>query len=105
MNFELQQAVTLLRNLLWLKSAEVAPGDRNRTDAVLDALLDAAFSQVEALMADWAREVEDQRLRIIQAQEQAAADLIAAEEQAARDAVQEEVNQAEREERSRAGVS
>ncbi len=105
MTFELQQAIALLRDLLWLKTADLSPADRQDVDAVTDEILQAAFDDVKRLMVDWAREVADLAQRVIEAQAQAERDVIAAEEQAARDAVQEEADAAQREERQRTGVS
>jgi len=105
MNFDLQQAVSLLHDLLWLKSAEVSPGDRTKIDSMLAEILEPAFEDVARLMADWAKEVRAHAARVIAAQEQAALDVIAEEERAARAAIQEELDQAERQERSIAGVS
>jgi len=105
MNFDLQQAIQLLKDLLWLKTSTASGSDKAKIDDILEELLDDAFQDVARLMADWARDVRERAARILQAQEQAALDLVAAEEQAALDLVQEERDQIEREERQRAGVS
>jgi len=105
MNFDLQQAIQLLKDLLWLKTSTASGADRAKIDDILDELLEDAFKDVARLMADWANQVRDRAERILAAQEQAARDLVAAEEQAAKDLIQEEADQIEREERQRAGVS
>jgi len=105
MTFEMQQAIQLLKDLLWLKTASLSPADRQDADQVTDAILQTAFDDVKRLMADWAIELEARRLRIIEAQEQAARDVIAADEQAARDAVQDVADEEQRVERLRLGVS
>lgn len=105
MNFELQQAVSLLRNLLSLSGTITSAVDQKNLDKMVDELAPAALQDVERLTVDWVREKEALAERVIAAQEQAALDVIAAEEKEKNDAVQEEVDQAEREERQRAGVS
>jgi len=107
MNFDLQQAVALLKDLLWLKSirASLTEDEKGKVDLLHAEILDAAFDDVERLMADWAKEVREHAERIIAAQEQAARDVVAEEERAAKEAIQEELDQAERQERSIAGVS
>ncbi len=105
MNFDLQQAVSLLRDLLLLKTSTASGEDRARIDTILDELLDDAFADVARLMADWAKEVRDRAERILAAQEQLALDLVEAEEQAARALIQDELDAAQRQERHLAGVS
>jgi len=105
MTFEIQQAIRLLTDLLRLKSADLAAGDRQLVDEVLDQILQAAFDDVKRLMVDWAQEVAERAERILEAQAQAERDVVAAEAQAARDVVQDELDAAQRQERHLAGVS
>lgn len=105
MNHDLQEAVSFLANLLWLKTAKVDAGERTQLDALNDDILDAAFADVERLRNDFAEQRRVLAERVVEAQEQAERDVIAADEKAARDLVQEEADQKQRDERQRAGVS
>lgn len=105
MTFELQQAVALLRDLLWLKTADLSPADRQDVNSVTDEILQAAFDDVKRLMVDWAQEVAAHAQRLIEAQEQAARDVIEEEERAAKALVQDAADEEERRERLTAGVS
>jgi len=105
MTFDLQQAIQLLKDLLWLKTSNASGADRDKIDSVLEVLLEAAFKDVARLMDDWTREVEERALRIIAAQAQAEIDVVEAEELAARALIQDELDRAQRQERHLAGVS
>ena len=105
MNFDLQQAVTLLKDLLWLKSASLETANRTRADGVIDEVLDAAFEEVERLTVDWVTEKEAHAARLIAAEEQARRDVIEEEQRAAKALIQDVVDQAQRQKRSIAGVS
>lgn len=105
MTFEMQQSISLLRDLLWLKNAELGPEDRRAVDLVVDEMLPASLTDTNRLMDDWTREVAARAQRVADAQEQAALDLIAEEEKEARDAMQAGLDAEQRTERLRAGVS
>ena len=105
MDFEIQRAVALLNHLLNLASLETSDVDQGDLDALVDELLPPAMLDAQRLTADWVRGKEEQALRIVEAQKKAESDVIEAEEQAEKDAVQEELDQAQRDERLREGVS
>lgn len=105
MTFEMQQAVQLLKDLLWLKTTDLSPADRQDADRVTDEILEAAFDDVSRLMVDWAKERADHAARLIAAEKQARLDVIEEEERAAKALIQDELDQAQRQERSIAGVS
>jgi len=105
MNFEMQQSIALLKDLLWLKVADLELEDREQVDNVVNDMLQVALDDANRLLTDWTRERAALAERVVEAQEQAARDLIAAEEKEQTDALQAEVDQAQRDERLRAGVS
>lgn len=105
MDFELQRAVLLLTNLLFLAGLETTDVDQDELDELVQKLLPPAMMDAKRLTADWAEEVADREARVIAAQEQAAVDVIATEEQAEKDAAQEKADQEQRDERHAAGVS
>lgn len=105
MNFEMQQSITLLKDLLWLKTADLSPADRQDVDKITDDMLQVAIDDANRLLTDWTNERAALAERVVEAQEQAARDLIAAEEKKETDAVQAVLDQAQRDERLRAGVS
>jgi len=105
MSDTLNEAVSLLNNLLTLARTTTSVVDQGRLDAAVAALADTSLDEVEAFTVRLADEARAASEAATAAADQMAANVVAAEAAAAQAEVQEEEDQAQREERQAAGVS
>jgi len=105
MSQNLNEAVSLLNDLLALGRTVTSVVDQARLDATVAALGDIALQDVERFSSALAADMEAAADALVEAAEQTARNEIEEAEQALRHAEQEAADQAEREERHAAGVS
>ncbi len=102
---DLRKAVAFLKNLMAISTSSSTGVDRTRLDALLPALLDIAIDDVERFTSELAMQTIAAADRLAEDEASAARNAIEEAERAEREANQAETDAAEREERSRAGIS
>lgn len=105
MSHNLNEAVGLLNDLLQLARTTTSAVDQTRLDATVDSLADVALQEVERFATQLAIDTQADVDLAVEQEARTAAAVIEDAERADREASQEEVDQAEREERQRAGIS
>jgi len=105
MSDNLNQAVSLLKDLLELGRATTSVVNQPRLDALVDGLAEIALADAERFADVQAAQAVAVAADLVDAEARAAANVILEEERAAQALVQEQEDQAQRDERHAAGVS
>lgn len=105
MNDNLNEAVALLNDLLELGRTTTSAVDQATLDALVDELAPIALKDVQRFNLQRLVEAEAAAEAVAEAEAQNARAIIEEEERDAQELVQEEQDQAQRDERSRTGVS